>query len=295
MSMSRRSTTKIRRSAVLVALLLATASVTTGEAHFWSRFWGNLENAQENEQDIIIARRAGIVFVGGLGVAALAYALWKIPTTKKFLKNLCADKNHNPTIEEIPAQPQQGDNAPRISECRTVTVPSVQQGRGSAECGLYALCNAYAIEQCVENNQPVTNQTAQNNCRQAYRRFQQADLGYHRDLVSEQIEQARDVVFGDLLTGNNCALLGVRANAEVHGASPETETVIENLANGHINSAHFVTNTGGHWVLLSVVRTDNLYIIYHMDSAGNGTPGRSAHCAIGYLTQQLISAPNQRA
>jgi len=311
--MNHRTHAKKRISALLAALLLAT-SVTPIQAGLWSSIWGNLETAEQSEKDMIIARRAGIVLCGGLGVAALMYALWQTPRTRNFFRKLFGIQNTAPAAiqnapapagrqqrgnipvrrQNAPAQPRQAANAVHPIGRRAVPLQSVRQGPG--ECGVYALCNAYAIEQSVAHNQPISNGTVQNNCRQAYRRFTQAGLGFSRDLVSEQIEQARDIVFGDLLSHNNCALIGIRANGDVHSASAEAGHVINSFAAGLINSAHLIVNTGGHWVVVSATRTGNNQItVYHMDSAGSATPGNSAQRAINYLNLQLAAGPNLRA
>jgi len=267
--------------------ILATPVHVIAETGLWENIWGNTETAKDDEIDGIYIRRAGIVLGGGLAFTALCYVLWKNPTTNKLISRLFEPERSTTSQNGNYAgnAPRRNDN-PNAIPCRIEGVQSVRQGPG--ECGVYALCNADAIEACVRDNRHISSGSVQNNCRAAHSRFRNAENApARRDLEGYNIIQARDDIFNHRLSGNNCAILTVENNGVRSGAW-NTNQVLNNLATRRIHSGHFITHINhNHWVLLSVVRNGNQATIYHMDSAGSSNPGRDAQSAIRYLKQRL--------
>jgi len=285
---------KIRLIAMLLTLSPTISSLNAASEGFWSTIWGNLDTASENKKDMILVRRTAILGSSALAICGVGYALWKHPKTNKFIRKLLPEEHtlaisngsHSQQTYSIPsygshAHNTQPKNYPPV-RCPVVRLNSLRQGGN--ECGVYALCNAVAIQECWQNNQAITSDNVQNHCGQAYNRFRQSNRN-RQNLWCNQIVNAREALFGGTLSGNNSAILGLRNNGT---ASPEVSRVVANFTTRRINSAHFVTHVnGGHWVLISIVRNNNRYNIYYMDSANNGTPNRDAQQAINHLGQRL--------
>jgi len=290
--MNLKKTILARLCAALFGLSMLTMPLRAAtETGIWEDIWGNLETAQENEKDGIYLRRAGIIVGSGLAFAALCYVLWKNPTTNRLISRLFEpERSTNGQNGNYADNAPRRNNNPNAIPCRIEGVQSVRQGPG--ECGVYALCNANAIEECVRNSRNISSGSVQNNCRAAYNRFSNAqNVPHRRNLYGHNIIQARDTVFNNRLSAQNCAIISVH-DGGIRNGSWDVNNVLNNLATRRINSAHFVTHIGpngsnGHWVLLSVVHNGNRATIYHMDSAGSSNPGRDAQRAINYLKQRL--------
>jgi len=281
----------------LLTILFITPAHAAPEVTLFERIWGNSETANAIEKESIYMRRAAIATGGVLTVAGIAYLLWKIPTINRWIRNLM--KPNEAAYREIPAAHQPAAKAraaarPPVAKARVPRYPVTQISsvrQSGAECGVYALCNAYALEHCLQNGTAITNNAVQNLCRQADGQYCNANLP-RQNIWSNDITNARSQLFNNVLTCNNSALLGV-INTNIVSCSAETPQVIRSLANGNCNRAHFITNLNsnpkqsGHWVLISVVRNGNQFTFYYMDSAGNSAPNEKTYRAIGFLRQQL--------
>ncbi len=138
--------------------------------------------------------------------------------------------------------------------------------QSGATCGGHAIINAQAIQQLFNSNKVITAENIKANA-QLYTGF----------IPGENLETSELYTFADQL-GVQIFTLYINGNRQLAPMTtyriPEFQTLLRDLHNPNKRICeHFVFNTGGHWVVASIVKERNQTPhIYYQDSAN--TQGR---------------------
>lgn len=134
-------------------------------------------------------------------------------------------------------------------------------------CGYHSIFHAKAIQNLFENKKQIT----------AHAVTQEALKYHHLITINDLLEQAQIVEVIDSLGIQNMYFLRINKNSVEPVGGYNNPYIFEELLNKlkYDNDplcAHFICNTGGHWVLLSAIKyKDQNPQLFFQDSAGNRT------------------------
>ncbi|MCX5924716.1 MAG: zinc finger Ran-binding domain-containing protein [Candidatus Dependentiae bacterium] len=171
--------------------------------------------------------------------------------------------------QQLDWQPAQLDNTPlspaELKTLNIIMLTPVRQAFGSATCGGHAVVNALLINKALEKGLPVS---ANLQGPEQKTQFSQATAYYKQQTKSKQ-QSMQNMQSGEI--EHMAKHLGVH-NVFVIDKDPtlmSLNTVTDRLKELSVNAgvAHFIFNTGGHWILFSVIK-DNLdsLQLYYTDS-----------------------------
>lgn len=163
-------------------------------------------------------------------------------------------------------QPAQLDNTPlTAAELKTLNIKMLQPVRqdvGSNTCGGHALVNALLINKALKNGLPVSAKLQGDEQKTQFSLATQ----YYTNKTKQQKQSLKDMQSDEI--EDVAKYLGVR-NVFVIDKDPNLmilDTVKDRLKEVSVNAgvAHFIFNTGGHWILFSLIKNgiDSLHLYY---------------------------------
>ena len=196
-------------------------------------------------------------------------------------KKSCPTHKGSPTTKDSSSHTAQAA-ATVITIAEPQMIMAVKQTDG-ATCGIHALANAYAVNRCLTTGQQLTPQNIQAQHGEIYH-LVKPRTPVNNNLSNDEIATlAKKTAEHCPQLGNNIFFLG---NHKDHGlcmsrkslcigtgdqVAPlvQMEHTVRKTITKH-GSIHFTLNTGGHWVLLSVIKTGpTTYTIIFLDSGNS--------------------------
>ncbi len=171
----------------------------------------------------------------------------------------------------------------------TATIQLQANQQSGATCGYHAAFNAKAIQDLFKAGTPIDEKAIQHQAR-TYFRY----LGKHDLEIAEII-----IDVGQKIGLKNVYFLGYDRKNGVYPAGvlneqEDLDTFFKTLQTKQAFLAHFICNTGGHWVLISLFKQPQkpLRIIY-LDSVNNSLKPDSIGYTFIQKIYELISAKNR--
>jgi len=151
-------------------------------------------------------------------------------------------------------------------------------GQSGATCGAHTVVNARAIQQIVESGEQLTGQAIRSKAAALNSYIQKENLDYHDiHCLAGAIGLKSHLVIG---FNDKMGNFYEASHADTFGVQTSVDDIFSIIQSSQAGDYHFIINTGGHWVLASVIKCANRAPqILYMDS-GNG---RLAEGSIGAL------------
>jgi len=186
-------------------------------------------------------------------------------------------------------QPAQLDNRPlTAAELKTLNIKMLQPVRqdiGSNTCGGHALVNALLINNALENGLPVSAKLQGNEQKTQFLKATQ----YYKKQTKQKKQSMANMSSAEI--EDMAKHLGVQ-NVFVIDKDPNLmilDTVKDRLKELSVNAgvAHFIFNTGGHWILFSLIKNDiDSLHLYYTDSIPKPNIPRVLHPYIRIIKNQ---------
>ena len=154
-------------------------------------------------------------------------------------------------------------------------------------CGYHATFNAKAIQDLVQEGKAITEKNVQEYARK-----------YFHHLSNHSLETVEIIMLARVLGLKNVYFLaydkkiGVKP-AGVFDVEHDLDTMLQTAKTKKAALAHFICNTGNHWVLLSLIKKPGKkpYLVYLDSINGKVTLDSPSHKLITYLSAAIAAKP----
>jgi hypothetical protein len=152
------------------------------------------------------------------------------------------------------------------------------------ECGFRAVTNARALENLITKGKAITEPSLKAEELAIYNKNKAVGITQNLTIDNVGIRAQRLGLPNLYPLGFNKALFTIYSpgNGEI-----SINDAFQLFAHDNYRTLHFVINTGGHWVLLTLIKkSPNNFTLFHVDSM-NSRPGAMVQPYVDYINQQL--------